>query len=173
MIAGMPVATPPGSNSDQNKRRDRDSPGYGDLGVRHFSSTNSGLNASSVDTNPDPFIGQRTASRSSLDAAPRYGGSQGSLGSATRNPQPISLPLSGNPYNVIHHQAVAPMQQQQFLPPQQQQQQRQQPQQQFPSDWNIGQHQAAVGQAAPTLTNTNPGSPEEKPLFQGVPDTSV
>ncbi|KAK2156934.1 hypothetical protein LSH36_202g09011 [Paralvinella palmiformis] len=84
MIAGMPVATPPGSNSDQNKRRDRDSPGYGDLGVRHFSSTNSGLNASSVDTNPDPFIGQRTASRSSLDAAPRYGGSQGSLGSATR-----------------------------------------------------------------------------------------
>ena len=156
VVGGIPVKAPPGSDTDQNRRRERDSPGYGDLGVRHFSSTNSGLNASSVDVNMDPgFVSRRQPSKASLELSPKFGGSQGSIGGGgPAYPQhpASSLPLADNPYAVIGDVPTS------FQLQQQQQQQR-----------------GDIGQSEQSIQGVNGAylSLPDPQTIQSVPDTSV
>ena len=52
---GGVAVLPPGANSDQQMRRTKDSPGYGDLGIRHFGGSNPGIDHNvslDMDTGP-------------------------------------------------------------------------------------------------------------------------
>ena len=114
----MSVPVTPDVDTEQNRRIGGDSPGYGDLGIKQFSSSHSGgLDTSSIDLNPGPRYGQRHGSRESLGPSRGFDGSQSSMGPPPPThpppplgpppPTPLGAPLSNHPMDMLQNQSIS------------------------------------------------------------------